>query len=1214
MRISKLLVSGVLLLVAGSTQAAVVGGVRQKPVPEKAAFQYGETYYLYNVGSQKYFLGDNDWTTRASVGETGWKVRFSKFVAEEGAEWDGKTVLFEDSVLNGNSKNKWLKVWFTTSKDATSGSNYLDGGLYTDYNNQADYYWTILPQADNIYRFAASESNPSYLADSISGLAKGQVYVGFDKNREGDTRVYAFLNDDNAVDWYFVSADAYKANQALLGLYHLAQQLKAQIDLAKSKGIDVAAWTAIYENESSTEEQLKAAIEEAKTAISKAEESSVDVNHPIDKTSLLTNPGYDDGNNGWAGDAPGFGYGAAEHYNKTYNSYQKITGAANGVYALSLQAFYRAGWCANSYDNFNKKINDLAKLYAVAGNDTVMTSIMNAFADARDSRIGTGSEHNEKGSDKDPGVAFIPNNMQAAAAYFEEGRYKNNIVFFGVDNNDFQVGLMKTSKLDGDWTLFDNWALTYYGNSAEAFKKWQNQVLLNAYDATTIPDGTLVTKGAVDAYNAVKNGLQDPTSKADVIANIKKVNEAAEVLKANMAAWAAYQEAVNAADATVNDNDIAEGELKALLGDLVWGAEDDIMALTLTTEEVLAKVDELKAANENCIKNSIKVGADVTDKFLVNARYENGATGWNGSPTVNGPANNKCAEKFNTAFDVYQVVKNAPVGVYSVSLQGFYRPGDNSVAWPIYFEEMKWTKPTSICVYVNNNTSELKNIYDEQVKKPELFQTTGLVGPAPFEAEVAEGDTLWFVNDMTNSGIAFAQGLYTSTAFGLVAKKGDELRIGIKGEKDNASQWVCWDNFKMVYQGFSAEIISPELSKAIASAETYINGDAPAQPMSKTSFENLKKGIADGKTALSGTDGKAMFDALSELFEAIDKAKTSVVTFTKLLAEAEELLNMSQSTSCPASTETKAQAAALAAEVKGAIEECTMEDSEVEEYQTKIAEMMVKLQIPEGEASDTNPLKFTNVIKTPSFEDENGKNSIEGWNFVETKGSFGNNDEQKGALLYEFYEKEKVDMYQDIIGLPNGTYMLSADAFCRMGSSENDIASYEANPDTTSNAFIYATSEGVTSGVGIKCISSGHMTDKIGVGAENEVTINGTTAYLPNDMISASGYFSLDLYKHTAVVKVTDGKLRIGLRKDTKVQYDWLIVDNFELYYYGENSSKEPSGDPVGIENISDSSKAQLVEFYNVNGTRMTSLTKGLNIIKMTAADGKVTVKKVVVK
>ena len=95
---------------------------------------------------------------------------------------------------------------------------------------------------------------------------------------------------------------------------------------------------------------------------------------------------------------------------------------------------------------------------------------------------------------------------------------------------------------------------------------------------------------------------------------------------------------------------------------------------------------------------------------------------------------------------------------------------------------------------------------------------------------------------------------------------------------------------------------------------------------------------------------------------------------------------------------------------------------------------------------------------------------------------------------------------------------------------------------------------------------------------------------------------------------MTDGKLRIGLRKDTKVQYDWLIVDNFELYYYGENSSKEPSGDPVGIENISDSSKAQLVEFYNVNGTRMTSLTKGLNIIKMTAADGKVTVKKVVVK
>ena len=1211
MKISKLLVSGVLLLMAGSAMAAVVDGVRQKPVPEKATFQYGETYFLYNVGSQKYFLGDNDWSTRASVGETGWKVRFSQYVAEEGAVWDGKTVLFEDSVENGNNAKKWLKVWFTTTNDATSGIPYLDGGLYTDYNNQANYYWTILPQADNIYRFAASESNPNYLTDSIPSLAKGQVYVGFDKTREGDTRLYAFLNDDNAVDWYFVTLDGYNTNQTALIIYHVAQQLKDQIDLAKAKGVDVNTWTALYENEASTEEQLKTAIDEVKAAIAKAEEGSVDVNNPIDKTSLLTNSSYDNGDNsGWQGDKPGFGYGAAEHYNKTYNSYQKITGAANGVYALSLQAFYRAGWCANSYENFNNKTNDLSKLYAVSGQDTLMTSIMNAFADARESRIGTGSEMNEKGSETDGGEAFIPNNMQAAAAYFEEGRYADNTLFFGIDDNEFMVGLMKTSKLDGDWTLFDNWKLTYYGNSAAAFQKWQKEVLADAFDTSTIPEGTIMTIGTTEAYNAVLTGLQDPTSKEEVLANLKKVNDAADAVKANINAWKALKDANAKAEAVISDADVEEGPLKENLGDLCWGIGEILEELTLTTEEVVAKTEELLAAIDDCVKNSIKVGADVTDKFLVNARYENGSTGWQGKPTVNGPADNKCAEKFNTAFDVYQEVEGAPVGVYTVSLQGFYRPGDNSVAWPIYSQNMEWPKSTTICVYVNNNTSPLMNIYDERVKKGELYLTSGLVGPAPFEVEMDGGaqDSLWFTNDMTNSGIAFSTDMYKSTAFGLVAKAGDKLRIGIKGEKDNANQWVCWDNFKMVYQGYNADIIAPELEKAIEKASAFIVGDEPAMPMSKTAFNLLKTAVAAGVAAQAGNDGKDMFDALVLLFDAADKADASIAAFEDLVEKATALYALTQTSEAAASV--KSEAIALYGEVMDGVNETTLEDEDVEALLEKISTLSAQLLVPEN-VSDDNPADFTSLMASPSFEDENGANSAAGW--TGATGSFGNNDTQKGALLYEYYEKEKVNMYQDLVGLPNGTYEVSCQAFCRMGSSDNDRAAYEANPDTISNAYLYAVAADVQYSAGIAPITSGNIPEKFGAGAENEITVNGATAYIPNDMVSTGAYFEAGKYKTSIIVKVTDGKLRVGLRKDTKVSSDWLIVDNFQLFYFGENSNHNASGDAMGIEDISSENVAK-VEFYNLNGNKLNSAVKGVNIMKLTRKDGSVVVKKVVLK
>ncbi len=1221
MRISKLLVSGALLLTCGSVHATVVDGVRQKPVPQKTAFQYGEAFYLYNAGAKAFWCGANDWNTRASATDDGWQVKIEKFISEEGAEWDGKTVILRDSVQKGSYSGSWRKGWFTTSQDATTKANYLDGGIYTDFVSQTDTLWTITTLDDDILRLGASELNTNYLADSIKVTPS---YVGVDQALDDgtNTRLWAFLDPSvstNCVDWYVVSPADYKAHVEAIAVYNVAQSLYDLIAEAKGKGVDVATWIAVYENEASTTEELNAAIAEVKKAIQKADEAQVDANNPVDKTNLITNPDYASASNtGWSGTTPAFGYGAAEFYNKEYNGYQKITEAPNGVYALNLQAFYRAGSIVTSYENYTKgDINKLAQLYAVAGQDTLTTSIMNIFANARDSKLGTGTERNEQGQDSDEGIAFVPNNMQGASAYFEDGRYKDNTVFFGVDDNQFTIGLLKTSTIDTDWTLFDNWKLTYYGNSALAFQKWQEQVLADAFDTSTIPDGTVMTNGAVEAYNTVKNGLSTPSSKADVMANIKALNDATAALKANIAAWEAYKAAVDAAQTTVDDEDIADGDLKSKLGDLIYDAEDDFDALTLSTEEVLAKTETMLAANDECIKNSINVGADVTDKFLVNARYEEGATGWNGNPTVNGPANNKCAEKYNTAFDVYQEVKDAPVGVYTVSLQGFYRPGDNAVAWPIYLaNELKWDKATSICVYVNNNTDALKNIYDERVKKGELFQTTGLIGPAPYEAEIdaATQDSVWFVNDMTNAGIAFSNDMYTSTAFGLVAKAGDVLRIGIKGELDNTNQWICWDNFKMIYQGFKADIIKPELEKAIVNAQAFVKNGAPVSAMSKTAFDKLTTAIAEGNETVAGTDGKAMFDALSDLYAAIEAANASIKACEELVTLAESMNNLAMSGDCPASEADKAKATALYSEVMEGVEETSLTDEQVADYVTKIKEMLVALKIPAGEATDDNPQDLTSLIATPGFEDEDGNNSTAGW--TGATGSFGNNDTQKAALLYEYYEKTDVDMYQDIVGLPNGTYEVSANAFCRLGGTAADAEAYNANPDTLSNALLYAVSaDNAMNSVGIMPISAGALEAGVGVGSESEVTINGTAMKVPNDMVSASGYFEMGQYLNTVTVKVTEKTLRIGLRKDTKVSTDWLIIDNFKLTYYGENSGKQPSGDTTGIDTVGDNtSKVAKVEYYNVNGVRNATLVKGINIMKTTMADGKVVVNKVMVK
>jgi hypothetical protein len=77
MKISKLLVLSALCLTATSAMAEIVDGVRQRPaVTQFETFQADEVFYLYNVQARRFFVGANDWNTRASIAPNGYKVKF----------------------------------------------------------------------------------------------------------------------------------------------------------------------------------------------------------------------------------------------------------------------------------------------------------------------------------------------------------------------------------------------------------------------------------------------------------------------------------------------------------------------------------------------------------------------------------------------------------------------------------------------------------------------------------------------------------------------------------------------------------------------------------------------------------------------------------------------------------------------------------------------------------------------------------------------------------------------------------------------------------------------------------------------------------------------------------------------------------------------------------------------------------------------------------
>ena len=111
------------------------------------------------------------------------------------------------------------------------------------------------------------------------------------------------------------------------------------------------------------------------------------------------------------------------------------------------------------------------------------------------------------------------------------------------------------------------------------------------------------------------------------------------------------------------------------------------------------------------------------------------------------------------------------------------------------------------------------------------------------------------------------------------------------------------------------------------------------------------------------------------------------------------------------------------------------------------------------------------------------------------------------------------DIHQDIVDLPSGIY-------------EFEIYGFGTNGTT----FIYAT------------------------------TTEGTTEKVFKNQTSAANFATaldnIDNYggNVTGLVRVTDGKLTIGVKRETNSNYDWTVIDQARLYYYGDYTFAECYG------------------------------------------------------
>ena len=104
--------------------------------------------------------------------------------------------------------------------------------------------------------------------------------------------------------------------------------------------------------------------------------------------------------------------------------------------------------------------------------------------------------------------------------------------------------------------------------------------------------------------------------------------------------------------------------------------------------------------------------------------------------------------------------------------------------------------------------------------------------------------------------------------------------------------------------------------------------------------------------------------------------------------------------------------------------------------------------------------------------------------------------------------------------------------------------------------------------------------------------------YYPSSMLGA--YYRFDqnpeAYCNTIQIEVPAGSdLRLGFRKNTSVSGDWVIFDDFQLFYLGGDLDQKPEV-PESINELA-ANKAKAPAIYNLAGQRINALQKGLNIV-----------------
>ena len=575
-----------------------------------------------------------------------------------------------------------------------------------------------------------------------------------------------------------------------------------------------------------------------------------------DLTNLIVNPGFEeelvDGKGkGWSldtskggtgsltnwrgGDSDGKNY-CAEAYEQNFDVYQEIEGVKDGIYEVSVQAFYRGGWPEAAWNNYKKdpEMKGDAKVYSEVYLNEFSTPIRNVMEITLDDVSQFTSKDNYSsfavtGEGGETTNVFVPNGMASASTSFslEDPEKNYTMSAYGlVTDGKIRLGIRRLTTPPsnaGTWTLWDNFKLTYRAKNPElaaqvldAKAKELNELLKTSEENMTDP----VIQNSVYAYTeSQKTDLSD-AAKYEVLI---ETNDALVAAKENILQVGAYKTANEAYQAACDELEKVDGSQEAEIWNQIDEMDDELDGdafRSLSTEDLvtlIAKVEdftkEVQAAIDD-IKLAQKVAemADATD----DKPYD--ATSWIINPDMEDASqdSNADASKKMAGWDFWKAKGNGPVkgsdGINGRSLEAWSGTIGAELEFTAYqtltgLPAGKY-KLSAKAANASNGVAADETLWAD----PEKAAT----GRAYLCAILSDGENEKAVSTPVepNVGSATAANTYTVT---FTVEEGNDVKIGFQSIGTMPFRWFMCDDFTLTYYGTeSAKVDSTDEGDVVA--------------------------------------------------------------------------------------------------------------------------------------------------------------------------------------------------------------------------------------------------------------------------------------------------------------------------------------------------------------------------------------------------------------